>query len=96
MPRRIVFDGLAIDDSRHPEKYDGPFVFGMFNSKNTGSGYVEGHPYHVTEEVVLRNVTTKSGKPVRLSPNKWMFRNVKVVTDGAQRERPRTDVSSCD
>ena len=96
MPRRIVFDGLVIDDSCHPEKYDGPFVFGMFNSKNTGSGYVEGHPYHVTEEVVLRNVTTKSGKPVRLSPNKWMFRNVKVVTDGAHLERPRTDVSSCD
>jgi len=83
MPRRIVFDGLVIDDSSHPENYDGPFVFGMFNSKNTSSDYVEKHPYHVAEEVELRNVTTKSGKPVRLSPNKWMFRNVKVVENGA-------------
>ena len=79
MPRRIVFDGLSIDDSCHPEKYDGPFVFGMFNPKNTDASYVEKHPYHVTEEVELRNVTTKSGRPVRLSPNKWMFRNVKVI-----------------
>ena len=81
MPRRIVVDGLKIDDSNHPDKYDGPFVFGMFNSKNTSAGYVEKFPYHVTEEVVLKNVTTASGKPVNLSPNAWMFRNVKVVRE---------------
>ncbi|MBQ4200424.1 MAG: hypothetical protein II649_11170 [Kiritimatiellae bacterium] len=85
MPRRIVFDGLAIDDSGFPENYDGPFVFGMFNPKNTDASYVEKYPYHVAEEVVLRNVTTKSGRPLRLSPNKWMFRNVKVVENGALR-----------
>ena len=78
MPRRVVFDGLVIDDTGFPENYEGPFVFGMFNPKNTSSDYVEKHPYHVTEEVELRNVTTKSGRPVRLSPNEWMFRNVKV------------------
>jgi len=79
MPRRVVFDGLVIDDTGLPENYEGPFVFGMFNPKNTSSDYVEKHPYHVTEEVELRNVTTKSGRPVRLSPNEWMFRNVKVT-----------------
>ena len=79
MPRRVVFDGLVIDDTGLPENYEGPFVFGMFNEKNTSSDYVEKHPYHVTEEVELRNVTTKSGRPVRLSPNEWMFRNVKVT-----------------
>jgi len=79
MPRRIVFDGLRIDDSHHPEKnYEGPWIFGMFNAQNKGSDYVEDYPYHVTEEVVLKNVTTASGKPVNLSPNAWMFRNVKV------------------
>ena len=81
MPRRIVFDGLTIDDSNHPDTYNGPFVFAMFNPKNTSADYVEKHPYHVTEEVVLRNVKTASGKPVNLSPNKHMFRNVKVVRD---------------
>ena len=81
MPRKIVFDGLKIDDSNCPEKYDGPFVFGQFSRKNVAPGYVEKHPYHVTEEVVLRNVTTASGKPVALSPNMHMFRNVKVVRE---------------
>ena len=78
MPRRIVFDGLMIDDSRHPEKYDGPRIFSAFNSKNKGPEYVEKFPYKVTEEVVLRNVTTASGKDVVLGPNKYMFRDVKI------------------
>ena len=81
MPRRIVVDGLKIDDSNHSDKYDGPFVFGMFNSKNTSADYVEKFPYHVTEEVVLKNVKTASGKKLVLSPNKHMFRNVKVVRE---------------
>ena len=87
MPRRIVFDGLTIDDSRHPEKYDGPFVFSMFNPKNTSADYVEKHPYHVTEEVVLKNVITASGKPVNLSPNNYMFRNVKVEIKNTKSEK---------
>ena len=78
MPRRIVFDGLMIDDSRHPEKYDGPRIFSAFNSKNKGPEYVEKFPYKVTEEVMLRNVTTASGKDVVLGPNKYMFRDVKI------------------
>ena len=81
MPRRIVFDGLKIDDSRHPAKYDGPRIFSMFSAKNKGPDYVEKYPYHVTEEVVLRNVTTASGKELVLSPNPYMFRNVKLVRE---------------
>lgn len=79
MPRRIVFDGLKIDDSRHPDNYDGPRIFGPFSKKNTAPGYVEKYPYRVTEEVVLRNVTTASGKELILSPNTYMFRNVNVI-----------------
>ena len=53
----------------------------MFNKGNTSAAYKEDFPYHVTEEVVLHNVTTVSGKPVNLSPNAYMFRNVKVVRE---------------
>ncbi len=53
----------------------------MFNSENTSADYVEDYPYHVTEEVVLKNVTTASGKPVGLGPNTWMFRDVKVMRE---------------
>ncbi len=81
MPRRIVFDGLRIDDSRHPEKYAGPRIFAAFNRMNKGPEYVEKFPYRVTDEVVMRNVTTASGKEPVLSPNKYMFRNVKIVRE---------------
>jgi hypothetical protein len=53
----------------------------MFNSENTSADYVEKFPYHVTEEVVLKNVKTASGKELVLSPNKHMFRNVRVVRE---------------
>ena len=81
MPRRIVFDGLTIDDSNHPETYQGPMIFSVFNKANTSAAYVEKYPYQITEEVVLRNVKTASGKPVNLSANPHMFRNVKVTRD---------------
>ena len=79
MPRRIVVDGLFIDDTEHPDAYDGPFIFGQFNAKNTSADYVEKFPFHVTEEVELRNVRTASGKELRTSPNAWMFRDVRIV-----------------
>ena len=72
-------DGLVIDDRNHPKNYGGPYIFANFNWNNKSADYVEDFPYHLTEEVVLKNVTTTSGKPVRLSPNTYMFRNVKVV-----------------
>jgi hypothetical protein len=32
-----------------------------------------------TREVILRNVTTASGKALRISDNQFMFKNVKVT-----------------
>ena len=77
MPRRIVIDGLKIDDTHHPESYQGPWLFAAFNPKNRDASYVEQYPYRVTEEVELRHVQTVSGKALRLSPNPYLFRNVK-------------------
>lgn len=79
MPRRILIDGLVIDDAAHPKNYNGPYVFADFNAKYRSADYKESFPYQITEEVVLKNVTTTSGKPIALSPNKYMFRNVKQV-----------------
>ncbi len=80
MPERITIDTLHIDDSRHPENYPGPAIFANFNRNFTDASYVEEFPYVRTEEVVLRNVTTASGKPLRLSDNPFMFKEVKVTT----------------
>lgn len=73
MPRTITIDGLRIDDANHPDDYDGPVVFGNFNPNGADPSYKEKYPYIKTERVILKDVTTASGQPVRLSdtPNVW-------------------------
>jgi hypothetical protein len=79
MPERIIIENLKIDDSNHPENYQGPAIFANFNPQMKDESYQEKFPYVITKEVVLNNVTTASGKPLRTSNNPYMFRNVKVV-----------------
>jgi len=78
MPERIIIENLVIDDSNHPEDYEGPAIFANINPDMTDNSYVEKFPYVTTKEVIIRNVTTASGKPLRLSNNPFMFKNVKV------------------
>jgi hypothetical protein len=81
MPERITIETLHIDDSNHPEDYQGPAIFANFNPQMTDDSYLEKFPYVRTREVILRNVTTASGKDLRLSDNPFMFKDVKVDTD---------------
>lgn len=78
MPERITIEKLRIDDSRHPDNYNGPAIFTNFNPEMKDDTYKEKFPYVITNEVVLKNVTTASGKALRTSDNPFMFRNVKV------------------
>lgn len=78
MPERITIENLRIDDSRHPDNYQGPAIFANFNPELTDNSYQEKFPYVKTKEVILRNVTTTSGKSVRVSDNPFMFKDVKV------------------
>lgn len=81
MPERITIENLRIDDSKHPESYQGPAIFANFNPKMTDGSYAEKFPYVKTREVILRKVTTASGKSLRISENPFMFRDVKVITE---------------
>ena len=78
MPERITIENLHIDDSNHPEDYQGPAIFANFNPQMTDDSYREKYPYVKTRKVVLKNVTTSSGKELRLSDNPYMFKSVKV------------------
>ncbi|NQU84509.1 MAG: hypothetical protein HQ541_01990 [Mariniphaga sp.] len=81
MPERITIETLHIDDSNHPADYQGPAIFANINPHMTDDSYVEKFPYVRTREVILRNVTTSSGKTLRLSDNPFMFKGVKVNID---------------
>ena len=78
MPEKITIENLKIEDAGHPETYKGPAIFANFNKERTDETYVEKYPYIITKEVVLKNVTAESGKPLRVSDNGYMFRNVTV------------------
>ena len=81
MPERILFENFHIDDSNHPTTYKGPAIFADFNPKMTDDTCIENYPYAKTEEVMLKNVTTASGKPLRISDNPFMFRNVTIDSE---------------
>ncbi|GGM74271.1 hypothetical protein GCM10010967_02270 [Dyadobacter beijingensis] len=78
MPERITIENLRIEDTAHPENYEGPAIFANFNPEMKDESYQEKYPYVKTKEVVLKKVTTASGKAVRVSDNAVMFRGVKV------------------
>ncbi|GAB3917414.1 hypothetical protein [Larkinella terrae] len=78
MPERITIENLRIDDARHPDNYQGPAIFANFNPDMTDSSYQEKFPYVKTKEVILRNVTTASGKALRTSDNPFLFKDVKI------------------
>lgn len=78
MPEHITIENLKIDDSNHPEDYQGPAIFGNFNPERTDDSYEEKYPYVLTKEVSLKNVTTSSGKELRVSENEVMFEGVRI------------------
>jgi hypothetical protein len=84
MPERITVDTLHIDDGNHPADYQGPAIFANFNPGWKDDSYVQKYPYAKPREVILKNVTIASGKPLRLSDNLFMFKDVKVVSDNVE------------
>lgn len=79
MPARIVIEDLHIDDANHPRGYQGPAIFANFNPAMRDDSYEEPFPYVRTGEVLLHNVTTSSGKPLRISDNPFLFQEVQII-----------------
>lgn len=78
MPERITIENLKVEDSNHPENYQGPAIFSNFNPEMTDASYQEKFPFVRTREVMLKNVSTASGKTLRISDNPFLFKEVKV------------------
>lgn len=76
MPDRIIIDKLHIEDTSPPATYNGPAVLGNFCPGYRDPSFAQKFPYVKTREVHVRGVTTASGKPLRLSDNSVMFRDV--------------------
>ena len=79
MPGKITIEGLVIHDANTPNNYRGPKIFANFNNAYRTDDYEQKLPYVLTEEVVIKGLTIKSGKPLIVSTNPFMFRNVKIT-----------------
>jgi hypothetical protein len=79
LPKQITIDTLRVDDTSHPHNYRGPAIFSNFNPSFTNASYQEKYPNKKTEKVVLKHVTIASGKPLRVSDNPFLFKDVKVI-----------------
>ncbi|WP_304067027.1 hypothetical protein [Pedobacter glucosidilyticus] len=78
MPEKITIENLRIDDTKSPLDYEGPAIFANFNPKMKDESYQEKFPYVKTKEVNIKNLNILSGKPLRVSDNTFMFKDVKV------------------
>lgn len=81
MPERITIENLQIKDSSHPANYQGPAIFSNFNPEMTDASYQEKFPFVRTKQVVLKNVSIESGKPLRICDNLFLFKEVLVKTN---------------
>ncbi|MCK0158517.1 hypothetical protein MWU65_15080 [Cellulophaga sp. F20128] len=81
LPEQITIENLRINDSNPSEDYLGPTIFNNFNPKVTDYSYQEEFPYIRTKKISLKNVTTESGKGLKVSNNPYLFKNLKVYND---------------
>ena len=78
MPREVIIDGLAIADGNHPEGYEGPYLFADPDG-STPDTAARPFPYHLTEQVTIRHLTTASGRKPRTSPDPELTSRVRVL-----------------
>lgn len=78
MPRRIRIDRLFVDDSNHPEGYQGLTFF----SDPIGPPHNERpFPYAMTRQLTVRGLKTASGLPPRICANPEAVRTIAVTME---------------
>jgi hypothetical protein len=83
MPREITIDGLFVDDTNHPEDYQGLYFFTDPDAMSAADGDIalaaeRPFPYQRCQRLTVRGLTTASGKAPLVSPNAEMQANTVV------------------
>ena len=86
MPEEVTIDGLYVDDSNHPEDYEGMFLFTDHDDVHDGVSEItptaeRPFPYAPCKKVTIRGLTTASGKKVRVSPNEQIAAGTRVIVN---------------
>lgn len=78
MPREITIDGLTVDDSNHPEGYEGLY---FFSNPRGGAPADSPFPYARCRKLTVKGLTTASGKASRVSSNAEVEKSVVFVKE---------------
>jgi hypothetical protein len=83
MPKEITIDGLFVDDSNHPEGYDGMYIFPNYDNSyrdaESDDQVIESpFPYKKCQKMTVRGLSTASGKKPRISSNADMENSLVV------------------
>jgi hypothetical protein len=84
MPREVTIDGLFVEDSNHPEDYEGLHFF--TDPEAAGEGEEElpptgerPFPYKRCRKVTVRDLETASGRQPQISPSEELNAGTLVV-----------------
>ena len=71
---------MTIDDSIYDgdPQYPGPRIFASFNYNTEEEGLL---PYPAKGDVILKNISVRSGKEFELSPNPKLFEGYRIIRD---------------
>ena len=78
MPQKITIDGFIINDVNSAEDYQSARILSNLHPNYLDVAYVAKYPYKLIEEIEIRKLSTKSGKPWVLSDNMSLYKDVKV------------------
>jgi hypothetical protein len=84
MPQTITIDGLYVDDTHHPEDYQGMYFFSdpdnaHLDDEAAALPAERPFPYEPCQQVTVRGLTTASGKKPQLSPNAALEKSTTLI-----------------
>lgn len=84
MPAEVMIDGLFVDDSNHPEDYEGLYFFSDPDAAGEGGEELpptgeRPFPYKPCRKVTVRDLETASGRQPQLSPSEELNAGTLVV-----------------
>jgi len=79
MPREISIDGLFVDDSNHPQDYQGMYFLSDPDGGKDIKQADRPFPYEQCQKLRVRRLTTASGKKPRISPNAQIKKSIVFV-----------------
>ncbi len=87
MPHTVTIENLRVLDGSKASGYS-LYLFANYNSMHTSSSFKAVYPYIETKKVLITDLTSEKGAPLKICGNSYLFRDTEVMisTPRAQSE----------